>query len=340
MPGWHGRDATTGSRARPGSRSARRCPTAGRAPARRRAGWSSTPACAAATRSVDAGLVVAPAVRDAHDAGHDRRRSPRPARSIAPARERTRAGSPSARPRRAASSGCTCTRAALLALHEHGEVVHPRVVRAQVRGGRSSTSVAVGRLGRARRAGARRRRRSARAPARSCPLGVRSTSGRRGSSGPRSMPCGFASSVVERQAVGVGAEAVAVRAGAQHAGRAAARGRARGAERGRAARRRRGPASGEPARRDLALDQRRATTKSSSASMSASGPWPAAIAGEPQQRSPTRRLRRRVERRAPAASSSRRCAPRAGRARRRSASARSGEGAGRITSAWRVVSLR
>ena len=39
-----------------------------------------------------------------------------------------------------------------------------------------------------------------------CPLGVRSTSGSRGSSGPRSMPCGAASQVRERQVVGAGAQ--------------------------------------------------------------------------------------------------------------------------------------
>ena len=47
------------------------------------------------------------------------------------------------------------------------------------------------------------------------PLGVRSTSGSRGCSGPRSMPCGAALSRSQGQAVGIGAERVAVRARAE-----------------------------------------------------------------------------------------------------------------------------
>ena len=48
------------------------------------------------------------------------------------------------------------------------------------------------------------------------PDGVRRTSGSRGRIGPRSIPCGLASSFVQRQALGVGAEAVAEGPDAEH----------------------------------------------------------------------------------------------------------------------------
>ena len=80
--------------------------------------------------------------------------------------------------------------AARLAPYEDVEVVHPRVVRAEVAPTDEHEFVDSA----ARRAAARRggpgRRAAPPAPARSRPDGVRNTSGSRGSSGPRSTPCG------------------------------------------------------------------------------------------------------------------------------------------------------
>ena len=168
------------------------------------------------------------------------------------------------------------------------------------------------------------------------PLGVRSTSGRRGSQRAEVDAVRRGLEPRERQPVGVGAEAVAVGAGAQHAVEHPLGPGAR-LERGEqlvrvAARRPAMPACA------TARCTSSPATKSSSASMSASAPWPggdrrSAAAGSPTRPAPRRRAR------TPAASSWRRCGPRAGRARGRSASARAATAAGRITSAWRVVSL-
>ena len=89
--------------------------------------------------------------------------------------------------------GVDLDRAAVLALDQRRQVVHPRVVRAQLAAA-DQDHLAVDRgaeLGlQAGDVGDDRRR----ARARSCPDGVRSTSGRRGRIGPMSIPCGFASS--------------------------------------------------------------------------------------------------------------------------------------------------
>ena len=309
---------------RPGCRSARRCPTAGRSASCRRARCCSRRR-ARARRQPDAGRVVAPAVRDGHDAGIDRvgDLDGRLDRAGARASARARSAVDQPEPRgvgrvaRAACSGPCPSRAA--------------------RGcaSRSCSSAAGG--GRSAR-GAPLRRRSSEARSRSTsatigsgassifPDGVRSTSGRRGSSGPRSMPCGFASSVVERQPV---------RPGAQHEVEHAL---------GPAARRARPDLAGSrPASGDCGSATARRSACRSRSRRSRRGrrpaPWPVTIAGEPQQRLPLG-SRSRLGLHRPAASSSRRCARRAGRARGRSARFASGDGAGRITSAWRVVSFR
>ena len=215
---------------------------------RRSAGCEFTPAWRPATPSSTPAPVVAPAVRDAHDAradgvGHlDRHLRPtRPGSSPWPA-------PPSARPSRAASSGWTWsvqrglpfTSTSTLCIHELFERRSRRPTSTNVRSsGRSSDRPQPGDVGEDRLGGQL-----------DLPAGVRSTSGSRGSSGPRSTPwgCGSTSRAVEgsgRRAVR--AEPVAVGAGAQHeveqalgaaraarAPRGAPRGRGRG--RGRARR--------------------------------------------------------------------------------------------------------
>ena len=146
-----------------------------------------------------------------------------------------------------------------------------------------------------------------------------------------------ASSCVERQAVRVGAEAVAVGAGAQHEVEQAL-GPARGSERGHQLRPGRGPrrASAGPAASRRASSP---ATMSSSASTSASGPWPAAIAGQPQQHLPLgHRVRPELEqrRRVVGDVAHRELVEREVVVR----ALRAAGAAGRITSAWRVVSLR
>ena len=101
---------------------------------------------------------------------------------------------PSARPSAAASSGWTCSVQRGLALHEHVDVVHPRVVRAQVAAADQHEAVVPACRPSDGRQPRRCRRATARGPARSCRSAVRSTSGMRGSSAPRSMPCGWSSS--------------------------------------------------------------------------------------------------------------------------------------------------
>ena len=184
----------------------------------------------------------------------DRHLEPRRRASArAPARRRRGRGG-------AASSGCTSS--------------VQRGCRARAARGCASTSCSsAGRAGRRARCWPspdalepraqprRRRRRSPAARARSCPTACAAPRGCAAASGPRSMPCGLASSARERQAVGRRAEAVAVRPGAQHeveqALRAAAR-RQRGQElvglapcdrRAGARRRRSRPAAGRRSRR-------------------------------------------------------------------------------------------
>ena len=278
---------------------------------RRRARWSSTPAWARGDAEAATPSTSWPqpcGMRD--DAGHDRRRSPRPAprpRRRASARG---ARSPSLRPSRAASSGCTCSvqrsgpsrAAARLCIHELFErrwrrptSTMPAVARARPSAARSRGDVGDDRLA---------------ARARPCPLGVRSTSGSRGCSGPRSMPCGRPS----RRAQSVERRSRRVGAGAQHAGRAAARA-GRGASVAEAARRRRGRASGECSSA-TSRPTSHATTKSSIAATSASGPWPGDERRSAAAASPTRRhpvgSRSSDRRRVVGA----RCARRAGRSAR------------------------
>ena len=136
-----------------------------------------------------AGLTVAPAVRQADDARADARRSPRPARRPARPRLVTRASPPSASPRRRGVVGMHLQRAARLALHQHLDVVHPRVVAAQVPA--TDEHQRPRRRGRAR---PRRRATSAISPGGASsivPERVRRTSGRRGSSAPKSTPWGL-----------------------------------------------------------------------------------------------------------------------------------------------------
>ena len=83
--------------------------------------------------------------------------------------------------------------AAILALHERVEVVHPRVVRAQLAAARPAPCARSTAPERSPAAAARRRRICSGASS-TLPDGVRSTSGMRGWSGPRSTPCGLSSS--------------------------------------------------------------------------------------------------------------------------------------------------
>jgi hypothetical protein len=175
-----------------------------------------TPAWAPGHAEPHARQVVAPPVGQGDDAGAQVPRHLDGA-SIAPVRDETRAASPSVRPRRAASSGWTCRRAAGGPRHEARQVVHPRVVGPQVppadqdeRGHRG-----VERGMQALDVGRERRRREL-DPARTRCAGGRAGGGR---SGPRSMPCGAASSAASDSVPGPGAPSagkpLAVRPGAQ-----------------------------------------------------------------------------------------------------------------------------
>ena len=82
--------------------------------------------------------------------------------STAPARELTRARPPSARPSRAASSGWTCSVQRSLPFTSSGEVVHPRVVRAQLAAADQHQAAVARGASSAAAQPRRRRRRSAR----------------------------------------------------------------------------------------------------------------------------------------------------------------------------------
>ena len=140
-----------------------------------RARWSSSPACSPATPRSRARLVVAPAVRDRDDAGHDV--VGHLDRDLDRARARAHAaGLAVDQPEALGVVGVDVGGAALWPADEHRQVVHPRVVGAQVAAA-DEDHAAVDRARPAPRAGARRRRRAARARARSCRSAVRSTSG-------------------------------------------------------------------------------------------------------------------------------------------------------------------
>ena len=285
-------------------------------------------------RAVD---VVSPAVRQAHHARHDRvghlHRRMRPRRSGDAHADLTRRRRS---PRRAASSGCTWSVQRGLALHEDVEVVHPRVVRAKVAAPDQHDAVTV----RVVERGAQTRRRrpmigsgaSSTLPARRAQHARQARLQRAEIDAVR-----LRLEPSEREAVGIGAEAVAVGTGAQHeveeALGALALRRAPSRAGSRRALRRWSPDAARPCRPVRRRRSRRA---------------PDGRRRRPAgRRSFARRsmisqscdLARRRGRRA-VASSSRRCAPRAGRARGRSGRARAAIGDGRITSAWRVVSLR
>ncbi len=286
------------------------------------------PACAVAT------CIREPARRGPSRAGCSRRRActasvTSAGSTISPDGERTRTSAPSPTPSRAASSGWTCsvqrglpfTSTWRLCIHE---LFERRSRRPTSTSGPPSRAAA----GRARPAGARRRRRHA--------SGASSILPRR-----RAQHLGEARlqraevdavrvrlELRERQTVGIGAEAVAVRTGAQHEVEDAL---------GTAPRRERlhqlvGVAAFDVrarARRPPSARARR-RTKSSSASTSACAPWPADHAREPQHRCATPGPRPARARRA-AASSSRRCGSRGCTARRRSGRGRAPGSGGRIT---------
>ena len=242
---------------------------------RRRAGCCWHPACAAATVEPRLRVVVAPAVRDADDARHDRVGHLDRHLDRAGAGGRPGARPPSASPKPLGVVGMHVQRAALLALHE---------LRRRCASTSCWSAAGAGRSAPCRRCGgapATARSRSTSATIGSgassiLPLGVRSTSGMRGSSGPRSMPCGAASSCREREPVGVGAEAGRRTARMRSIQSSTRSGPRRGSS---ACDQLLGVAAGERRGRVLQLALRRAppTTKSSSASMSASSPWPAAM---------------------------------------------------------------
>ena len=140
------------------------------------------------------------------------RRSPRPARRAHRCATRPWPSRRRRAPRRAASSGWMCSVQRGLPFTSTGRLcIHELFERRWRRPTSTSAVVEV-----AVEHALRRRATSASTGSGASsiiPLGVRSTSGRRGSSAPRSMPCG--EQLVERQAAR-GAEALAVGTGAQH----------------------------------------------------------------------------------------------------------------------------
>ena len=148
------RGVTRPGRPRRGCRSRRRCPTA-RRPARPGASTLlQTPACARRDREPRVRLVVAPAVRQADDAGHhlvahlDRRHElpavGAHARAAAVGDARARG-----------VGGMHEQRAAVAPVTSDGHVVHPRVVRAQVAAAHEHEPVVAALEPRARAAGRR-----------------------------------------------------------------------------------------------------------------------------------------------------------------------------------------
>ena len=181
------------ARSRPGSRSARRCPRARRAASRRRAGSSSRRGAALATERRAPGascpwpwgrLTTPRIIASLSSTGT----------STAPTRERTRARPPAREAEGAGVLRVHEQRAALLALRERGQVVHPRVVRAQVAASDQHEGAARARARRGRARGAPRRRRAGPERARSRRSRWRASPGSRGARGPRSTPCSAARS--------------------------------------------------------------------------------------------------------------------------------------------------
>ena len=210
--------------------------------------------------------------------------------------------------------GVDVKRALRRSLDEQRQVVHPRVVRAKIAAADEHERRRCAASARSPARAARRRRRAARARARSSRSAVRSASGSRGFSGPRSIPCGRVLEVGERELVRAGAELQVEQPLGPDARRELGQHLVLACGRRTATRRSR-------ARARSAL---RATCSSSIAT-SASGPSPNAMPGEPQERHPFvgDRSGRAA---APAASSSRRCGPRTGTARGRSASGAAARG--------------
>ena len=136
------------------------------------------PGVAGGDVEVGARQVVAPAVGQADDARADRARSPRPGTTTAPTRLVTLAWPPSTRPGGDGVVGVDVEHATRLALDEHLDVVHPRVVRAQVAA--ADEHEAVGERCAAPRPSAAGRRGSAAGATSIIPVGVRRPSGRRG----------------------------------------------------------------------------------------------------------------------------------------------------------------
>ena len=215
--------------------------------------------------------------------------------------------------------------AAELALRERRQVVHPAVVRAQLAAADRSRARAPARA-RSARARAEIRRRSSGGASSILPDGVRSISGIRGASAPRSMPA--ARSACERQPARASEASPYGPARSARSSRRSGPRRLR--DRARAPRRPTGPAT----RRTSS-----AASSSSSASTSTSAPRPRRDRDQPQQDLPLGGMAGRRAT-APAGCSARCCATRAAGTRRRSARPRAASSPGRITSAWRVVSLR
>ena len=129
----------------------------------------------------DARRVVAPAVRDRDDAGHDRVGDLDRRLDLAGARSARAPAPPSVRPSRSRVVRVHVQRAAVLALHERPQVVHPGVVRAQLAAADQDDAAPLA----ARALERRPRSRSTSATIGSgassiLPDGVRSTSGMRG----------------------------------------------------------------------------------------------------------------------------------------------------------------
>ena len=154
-----------------------------------------TPACSRATLHFDAVEVVAPAVRDRDRRRASCRRSPARSGAISPLRrgDERRLAVGDAEARRVA--GMDQHGAALGAADELGQVVHPGVVGAQLAApDQHAARRSAARVVESPRAGAARPRDQLRRRSSILPLAVRSTSGIRGSSAPKSIPCGAASS--------------------------------------------------------------------------------------------------------------------------------------------------
>ena len=212
--------------------------------------------------------------------------------------------------------GVDVQRAALLALHERRQVVHPGVVRAQLAAA-DQHQAAVSLAPERGRAAARRRPRSPRAPARPCPTACAAPRAAAGWCGPRSTPCGLSLEHVEREARPGPRRTRRRRAPTRSMKSSTRSGPRRGSSASISSAGSR-PATREPGVGHLALDERRDHQVVERVDVRVR-PLAGDDAGQPQEAPPTRPGRCA---RTPAASSWPRCAPRAGRARGRSATSR------------------